>query len=129
MIHLMLKYIPYRISLNKVIIISNQATVYPEHVRSYLLEQLLKSFLILCCVTSVSSLEELSNEAIFFSTKYSILMNGYIDGISPEKVFSNFLSLWFDLNSCLSWSNWWIHKRIQIYSNSLHCVLFSQNSF
>ena len=26
MIHLMLKYIPYRISLNKVIIISNQAT-------------------------------------------------------------------------------------------------------
>ena len=60
---------------------------------TYLLEQLLKSFLILCCVTSVSSLEELSNEAIFFSTKYSILMNGYIDGISPEKVFSNFLSL------------------------------------
>ena len=28
MIHLMLKYIPYRISLNKVIIISNQATVH-----------------------------------------------------------------------------------------------------
>ena len=27
MIHLMLKYIPYRISLNKVIIISNQASV------------------------------------------------------------------------------------------------------
>ena len=30
MIHLMLKYIPYRISLNKVIIISNQANIYMD---------------------------------------------------------------------------------------------------